>query len=88
MKLLDFYAEWCGPCKALTPIINELIEEYESDSSIIIEKVDIDESPDYVLKYGIRTIPTIIFEKDDIVVAKINGSTNKASIISKIEEFK
>ncbi len=87
IKILDFYTKFCGPCKMLSPIIDQLIDSYKDNSNVIIEKLDADENIDLAKQYGIRTVPTILFIKDDIVIHKINGATNKKVLIDKIEEY-
>ncbi len=83
--LLDFSALWCGPCKRLTPIINDLELEYKD--KIVIGKVDVDENNDISVEYGIRNIPALLFFKDGKVVDKIIGSTTKDKIIEKLESL-
>jgi thioredoxin 1 len=68
--VLDFWAEWCGPCKVLTPIIDELAN---NNDKISVGKINVDESGVIAAAYGIRKIPTIIFFKDGIEVNKISG---------------
>jgi thioredoxin 1 len=73
----DFYADWCGPCKKQDPIIEDLEEEYPD---VTFEKVDVDESPDVAQEYGVRSVPTIVVEKDGEVVEKFIGLTQANEI--------
>lgn len=82
LMLVDFWAQWCGPCKAISPIVDELSAEY--DGKAVIGKVDIDESPDLCEKYGIRNIPTILFIRNGEVVDKIVGAVAKNKISEKL----
>lgn len=81
--LVDFWASWCGPCKMLAPIIEE-VEQEVSDCCKVF-KVDIDENPELAQKYGIMTIPTMIVFKDGDEVNKIVGLRQKEEIISMLK---
>ena len=78
VALLDFWAEWCGPCRMLTPIVNELYTEFEGRA--IIGKVNVDENNGITMQHGIRNIPTILFFKDGKVVGKVVGTTSKSKL--------
>ena len=81
--VIDFWAEWCGPCRMVGPIVEELAKEYEG--KVIIGKMDVDENVDTPTVYGIRNIPTMLFFKDGQVVDKQIGATQKAVIAAKVE---
>ena len=84
--VIDFWAEWCGPCRMLTPIIEELAGEYEND--VIIGKCNVDDNNEVSMKYGIRNIPTVIFLKGGEVVDKQVGACSKAALDEKIQKLK
>ncbi len=81
--VLDFWAEWCGPCRMVSPIIDELAQEYEG--KVVIGKMDVDNNDDVVGRFGIRNIPTILFLKNGEMVDKIVGATSKDKFVEKIE---
>lgn len=89
LKVMDFYAEWCGPCRMLSPIIKELMDEYGDgeESGVIIEKINVDEHKELAEKYSIRSIPAIVFEKDDEVLEKVTGLQSKAVLVAKIDNY-
>jgi len=83
--VLDFWAEWCGPCRMVSPIIDELASEYEG--RVIIGKVDVDDNNDITTQFGIRNIPTVLFLKNQQIVDKQIGAASKATYIEKIEQL-
>ena len=85
LVVIDFWATWCGPCQRLTPIIEQLAEEYEGRA--IIGKYNVDEGEDVVADYGIRNIPVVLFLKDGEVVHKMVGAATKAALQEQIEKF-
>lgn len=76
--LVDFWAPWCSPCRALAPVIEELATEYEGKVSIV--KLNVDENPASPAKFGIRAIPTIILFKNGEVVDQLTGAASKSSL--------
>ncbi len=80
--LVDFWAEWCGPCRMIGPIIEELHEEYGDKA--IIGKVNVDHNPEISMKYGVRSIPTLLVIKDGEVVDKHVGVASKSDLQAKI----
>jgi thioredoxin 1 len=82
VSVVDFWAEWCGPCRLIGPIIDELSKEYDGKASI--GKVNVDDNPEISLKYGVRSIPTILIIKDGEVVDKQVGLTTKANLEAKL----
>lgn len=83
VSVIDFWAEWCGPCRLVGPIIDELSGEYQD--KVRIGKLNVDHNPQVSMQFGVRSIPTILFIKDGKVVDKQVGTTTKANLKQKIE---
>ncbi len=83
--LVDFWAEWCGPCRMVAPIVNEISAEYEGKA--VVGKLDVDSNPEVAQKYGIRNIPTILFFKNGEVADKQVGAVPKSMLTSKIDNL-
>lgn len=81
--LVDFWAVWCGPCRMVGPIVNEIGEEYSD--TLVVGKLDVDNNPGVAAKYGIRNIPTILFFKNGEVVDKQVGAVPKQVLVGKVE---
>jgi thioredoxin 1 len=82
LVVIDFWAEWCGPCRMVSPIIEQLAEEYKD--KVVIGKIDVDENNEATEKFGIRNIPTVLFIKNGQVVDKIVGAADKRLFVDKI----
>ena len=87
VSLVDFWAAWCGPCRILTPTMNELINDYKEESNVCVGKVDTEECPDLAAKYGIRGIPTIIIFKNGKLVERMSGVQSKSFYSDKINYY-
>jgi thioredoxin 1 len=83
--LVDFWAEWCGPCKAISPIVEELAGEL--DGKLNIAKVNVDENQQLAGEFGIRSIPTLLVVKDGVVQEQMVGAMNKEALKSKLEAY-
>lgn len=83
--VIDFWAEWCGPCRMVGPIVEELSKEY--DGKVVVGKVDVDSNDEITSKFGIRNIPTILFFKNGEVVDKQVGATQKSVLADKINKL-
>jgi thioredoxin 1 len=83
--LVDFWAVWCGPCRVIGPIVEEIAEEY--GDRIVVGKLDVDSNRDTAVKYGIQAIPTLLLVNDGEISERIVGVTDKASLTAKLDEL-
>ena len=83
--LIDFWAVWCGPCKAIAPVIEEIAIEY--DGKVKVGKLDVDQNQKTAMQYGVRSIPTILIIKSGEVVSQIVGAVPKENIIKALDEI-
>jgi thioredoxin 1 len=80
--MVDFWAEWCGPCRMVAPIMDEISHEYEGKALVV--KCDVDSSPEVAAKYSIRNIPTVLFFKDGKIADKQVGAVPKNNFVAKL----
>jgi thioredoxin 1 len=83
VRLKDFYADWCGPCKTQDPILDELLGDYPN---VELQKVDVDEEQDVANEYQVRSLPTVVVENDDGIVDRFVGVTQREDIESALEK--
>ena len=86
LVVVDFYADWCGPCKMMAPVVEGLAEEMSGE--VKIGKLNVDNAPNTARAYSVMNIPTILFIKDGVVVDKIVGAVPKAGLVDKINANK
>lgn len=85
VTLVDFWAEWCGPCKMMTPVVEELAKEYEGKA--VIGKLNVDDNPEAPFNYNVRGIPTFLLFKNGQLVDKVIGATTKQALKDKIDAY-
>ena len=81
--LVDLWAAWCGPCRAVAPVVEQLATEYEGRATIA--KVDVDEQPEIARRYGVRSIPTLLFFKDGQLVDTVVGAVPRAPLADRLD---
>ena len=84
VTMVDFWAEWCGPCHMIAPIVEEIVEEY--DGRIKVAKLDVDANPNTTERFDVRSIPSILFFKNGQLVDTVVGAVPKAHLVEKIEQ--
>jgi len=85
LVLVDFWAEWCGPCRIVGPVVEELSHDYEG--KLVVTKLDVDSNPETAIKFGIRNIPTILFFKGGEIVDRHVGAAPKATLSAKVDSI-
>ncbi len=83
--VVDFWAEWCGPCKAITPILTELADEL--DGQVTIGKVNVDDNPDLAMRYNVMSIPTLLVFRGGEVSKRLVGAKGKSQLLQELDEF-
>jgi thioredoxin 1 len=85
LLVVDFWAEWCGPCRMIAPVLEELATEY--DGRLTVGKINVDENRNLTERFGIRSIPTLVFFRDGTKVDQVIGAHPKGTIKAKIEQL-
>ena len=83
LTVVDFWATWCGPCRMIAPILEQLVDEYAG--SVTVAKLDVDANPKAAARFGVRSIPTLLFFKDGKLVDQVIGAVPKATIEAKLQ---
>ena len=85
LSMVDFWAAWCGPCRLIAPIVEKLAEEY-AEGGLRVGKLDVDQNPEVAGRFGVRSIPTILFFKDGEVVDKVVGVVPRTQLEERIQK--
>jgi thioredoxin 1 len=81
--IVDFWAEWCGPCRMVSPMLDEISEDYKDKA--VVAKLDVDSNPETTIRFGIRNIPTVLFFKNGVIADKQVGAVPKNNFVAKLE---
>ena len=84
LTVVDFWATWCGPCRMIAPILEQLVDEYEG--KVTVAKLDVDANPRAAARFGVRSIPTLLFFKDGKLVDQVIGAVPKSIIEAKLQQ--
>jgi len=84
LAMVDFWATWCGPCQIIAPVIEQLAQEY--DGKVKVAKLDVDANQQTAMRFGVRSIPSVLFFKDGKHVDTVVGAVPKAQLVSKLEQ--
>ena len=82
VSLLDFYADWCGPCRMVLPIVDEIAKERED---LLVGKINVNDNPDLAKEFGVMSIPTLIVMKDGKIVNRVSGARSKSQILDLVK---
>ena len=85
LTMVDFWAEWCGPCRMVAPIVDALADEY-SEGGLTVGKLDVDQNPGVTVRFGVRSIPSVLFFKDGQLVDTVVGAVPRPTLEAKIQE--
>jgi thioredoxin 1 len=85
LTMIDFWAEWCGPCRTVAPIVKALADEY-ADQGVTVGKLDVDSNPDITVRFAVRSIPSVLFFKDGEHVDTVVGAVPRPTLEAKIKE--
>ena len=85
LTMVDFWAEWCGPCRMVAPIVEQLAEDY-GDEGLTVGKLDVDQNPDVTVRFAVRSIPSVLFFKDGQHVDTVVGAVPRPALEAKVKE--